>query len=450
MLLMRISVTFLLFVFILFVEDSEEGDDGQDDNKSNGSSQRLPGTQDGSFANKSSGDNCSEYQNAFHHELINLTSNSQINITTDVILLSFVSLVGLESIAIIGHDNPTINCNSAGGIYFENCNNCTIVGVTWENCGIKNDGKPVIELHNSSDITIQNSTFQHSVTQVLVFSKVSGNVTIIDCKFAFNKKSVGHGTVLYYESKIENNSKFQFTISDCNFIENGIHSESIVYISSSNNKSIEQMVFINISFLNNQAVPIYISHQNVHATGSILFKGNLADKSGGIFITNNSNAQFYNSYMKFSNNKALNNGGAFHIQNNSDVTFKGNCTVTMEGNQATSGGGLYVSNNSDVTFEGNSLITINSSIATKYGGGLSVMHNSKVNFTGKCKMIIKNSEALHGGAVYIEDNSDVMFEGNPEAVVNSNLAKRGGAIFLRITLMLYSKETLQQQLLTIE
>ena len=90
MLLMRISVTFLLFIFILFVEDSEEGDDGQDDNKCNGSSQRLLGTQDGSFANKSSSDNCSEYQNDFHHELVNLTSNNQINITTDVMLLSFV------------------------------------------------------------------------------------------------------------------------------------------------------------------------------------------------------------------------------------------------------------------------------------------------------------------------------------------------------------------------
>ena len=59
-------------------------------------------------------------------------------------LLSFVSLVGLEDIAIIGYDNPTINCNNAGGIDFENCTNCTIVGITWENCGNRNDSKPVI------------------------------------------------------------------------------------------------------------------------------------------------------------------------------------------------------------------------------------------------------------------------------------------------------------------
>ena len=91
--------------------------DDKDYGKCNGSSQNVPDTQSESFANKSHSDNkCSEYQNDFHHKLVNLTSNSQINITTDVMLLSFVSLVGLEDIAIIGYDNPTVNCNNAGGI----------------------------------------------------------------------------------------------------------------------------------------------------------------------------------------------------------------------------------------------------------------------------------------------------------------------------------------------
>ena len=275
MLLTRVLITFLLLIFIQDVQGSEEDNlinDGEDDNKCNGSSQRIPGTQDGSFANKSSGDNCSEYQNDFHHKLVNLTSNSQINITTDVMLLSFVSLVGLEDIVIIGYDNPTINCNNAGGIYFENCNNCTIIGLTWENCGNRNDSTPVIELHNSSDIIIQNCTFQYSVTQALVFSELSGNISINNCMFAFNNKSVGHGTALYYVSKIKHGSKFQFTISNCNFIKNGISGKSVVYISSSNNKSVEQMIFSNVSFLNNQAVPIYISHQNDHSIGNILFE----------------------------------------------------------------------------------------------------------------------------------------------------------------------------------
>ena len=65
-------------------------------------------------------------------------------------LLSFISLVGLEDITIIGYENPTINCNNAGGIYFENCTNCTIVGITWENCGNRNDSKPVIVIYRAT------------------------------------------------------------------------------------------------------------------------------------------------------------------------------------------------------------------------------------------------------------------------------------------------------------
>ena len=55
--------------------------------------------------------------------------------------------------------------------------------------------------------------------------------------FAFNGKFVGHGTALYYVSKIKHDAKFQFTISNYNFIKNGISGKSVVYISSLNNKT---------------------------------------------------------------------------------------------------------------------------------------------------------------------------------------------------------------------
>ena len=416
------------------MEESEEGnlinDDGEYNGKCNGSGQSIPGTQDGSFINKSNSDNnCDEYQSNFHDKLVNLTSNNQINITTDVMLLSFVSLVGLEDIAIIGYDNPTINCNNNGGIYFENCINCTIVGITWNNCGTKNDSKPVIELHNSSDIIIQDCTFKHSVAQALVLSEISGNITINDCSFAFSNKSVGHGIVLYYTSTVMHDSKLQLTISSCNFIQNGISGNSVVYIGPSSNKSMEQIFFTNVSFLNNQATPIYISHQNVFTNGSASFKGNVGDISGGIFITNNSDVVFHNSDTKFSNNKAY-IGGALFIQDNSNVTFKGSCTVIIKSNSATFGGGLAISSNSDVTFEGNSSITINGSEFTTYGGGICIWHNSKVKFTGNCQVTLdNNSAARSGGAIYIGDNSDVTFEGDCLITINhSKSATYGGGL----------------------
>ena len=113
--------------------------------------------------------------------------------------------------------------------------------------------------------------------------------------------------------------------------------------------------------MNNQAVTIYISHQNAHAIGNILFEGNVADKSGGILITNNSNV-FHNSLIsdiKLSKNTAMHNGGLFIFKIIViHITFKGSCMATIKRNQAVYGGGLYILNNSDVTFEGDSLITI--------------------------------------------------------------------------------------------
>ena len=429
---MRISFTLLLLAFIEDVEGFQEGNLIYDDNNHsncNDSSQSIPGNQNGSFS--SSDNNCGEHQNIIHHEFANLTSNSQINITTDVMLLSFVSLVGLENIAIIGYDNPTINCNNTGGIYIENCTNFTTTGLTWKNCGSESDSKPVIELHNSSDIIIQNCTFQHSVTQVLVFSKISGNVTINNCNFAFNNISTCHGTALYYVSRIQHDSNIQFTISNCSFVQNGVSGKSVIYVHSSNNKSMEQMNLMNVSFLNNQAVPMYISHHNVYVNGNILFKGNVGDESGGMFIANNSNVVFHNSDIKFCNNTAVHNGGAFHIQVNSNLIFEGNGTITIKSNQATYGGGLYVSNNSNIIFGGNSSITISDNIGTKCGGGLSILYDSEVRFKENCDVTINsNNEAIYGGAIYIENSSDVIFEGSLAATVDNNQAIRGGAIHI--------------------
>ena len=87
--------------------------------------------------------NCS--CSSLDHALANLTSNVLINITTDVTLSSLVTVSDLENVSIIGHNNPTVNCISAGGIHFTCCNNCIIQGITWDGCGtenISNDTEP--------------------------------------------------------------------------------------------------------------------------------------------------------------------------------------------------------------------------------------------------------------------------------------------------------------------
>ena len=87
--------------------------------------------------------------------LASLTSNVQVDLSINVTLSSIITLSDLNNISIIGHHNPTINCSNAGEVKFTSCHNCTIEGITWDGCGTK--------FYHSTDITIQNSTFQHSV-----------------------------------------------------------------------------------------------------------------------------------------------------------------------------------------------------------------------------------------------------------------------------------------------
>ena len=399
---------------------------------------------------------------SFYHELATLTSNGVIKVTIDVMLLSAIQLVGLANITITGHDSPTVNCDNAGGLYFDNCHNCTLIGIIWEKCGTENDRKPAIKLCNSSNILIQNCSFQHSVAQAIALSEMSGKIIINGCKFLFNYFK-GHGTAIYYLANNKHlHSKFQFTITDCNFTNNGIASDkSIVYIGSSSNRSVKQMYFMNSVFSNNQGVPLYITYQAIIVNGNIVLKGNVGYKGGAICITKRSKLVFYKSDIKFDNNKALYQGGALYIDKNSFVTFEENSTLIINNNQAkgnggalyiedncnvtfkkssitinnnqakTDGGAFYIESNSNVTFEGNYIVTINNNQAKHRGGALFIFGNSNVTFNGNSTITINSNRAkVKGGALAVFNNSDITFKGNCTVTFNNNQANNGGALYI--------------------
>ena len=383
------------------------------------------------------------------HQLGNLTSNGLINITADMMLLSIVSLVGLENVSINGHDNPTVNCDNAGGIYFDNCRNCTIVGITWEKCGNKTDSKPAIELYDSSNISIDNCSFQHSVSQAITLSEMSGNVSINSCKFVSNNYFEGSGTAIHYLSKIRHHSKFQFMIINCNFTQNGASDDtSLVYISPSSNQSVEQVYFINNTFLSNPGGLIYISYQKVIVSGFLMFEKNKMSSGAGMFITHHSNIIFKNSSIKFINNMVTDNGRALHIQN-SNIVFCVTTTYTVKfhDNIARLGETLYIQNsnvtfevnstlnfdgtgfridNSDVTFKGSSAVTISNNQADDYGAALYYIlytYNSNVTFE-------ENSTLNVDGTGFRIDNSDVTFKGSSAVTISNNQADHGGALYI--------------------
>ena len=122
--------------------------------------------------------NCTCY--SLDHALANLTSNVLINITTNVMLSSIIERSDLQNVSIIGHTSPTVNCNT-GGIHFTFSHNCIIQGIIWDGCGIEitdNLTEPGISLNYSSNVTIQNCCFQHSIGQALVLSEVSRDVNM--------------------------------------------------------------------------------------------------------------------------------------------------------------------------------------------------------------------------------------------------------------------------------
>ena len=103
--------------------------------------------------------------------LTNLTNNVLINITTDVTMSSLIERSDLQNVSIVRPNSPTMNCKT-GGIQFNLCNNYIIQGITWDGCGSEMKAGAVLMLKNSSQITIQNCSFQNSSGQVIVLSEV--------------------------------------------------------------------------------------------------------------------------------------------------------------------------------------------------------------------------------------------------------------------------------------
>ena len=186
---------------------------------------------------------------SLHNALANLRSNFLINIISDVGLFSIISLFDLANITITGYNHPTVNCNNSGGLQFMSCYNCTINGITWKQCGAKNNSAndySVLQLTNCSNIIIQNCSFLHSTGQAVVLSGMLGYVNISYCNFLDSKPRDHHGTAIYYSSENKlMNSSFVFIINGCNFNYN-TKAKSIVYFGQHSTKLCGYIYFFKI------------------------------------------------------------------------------------------------------------------------------------------------------------------------------------------------------------
>ena len=382
--------------------------------------------------------NCS--CNSLDHALANLTSNTLINITTDVTLSSLVTASDVENVSIIGHNSPTVNCKGIGRIHMNFCKNCTIQGITWDKCGTKNidnHTEPGVMLSYSSTLTIQNCSFQRSVGQAVVLSKISGDININDCKFVNNSYYGGHGAAIYYLSNNAGNPQFAFIISNCNFSFNRM--KSLVYLENISVKY-NKIILTNSIFGNNQGISIYAIHHTIYLNGKVLFQNNIAENGAGIFIRDYSTIMF-NSNVTFIQNTAINSGGAVFLGNHSICLFDHNSVAIFYNNKATNGT-IYTDVNCNVTFKATCKVTFSSNLVTQYGAAIYSVNDSHVTFTGNAKVTFSNNIASAnndintliwnepiGGIIYSHINCCISFEGNSHTTFSNNIAYNGGAIF---------------------
>ena len=367
--------------------------------------------------------------------LANLTSNVLITITTDVTLSSLVKVSNLSNVSIIGHNYPTVNCKSVGGIHFAFCHNCTIQGITWDGCG--GSVEPVLEFSYSSNVTIQNCTFQHLLGQAVVLLGVLGDVNICECNFINNNDYMGHGAAIQFSSnnkRVSNSFQCVLTIRSCNFSYNTM--SSLIYFESAR-LNLVKAILINSTFYRNRGISLYLMNSHIYLIGRILFQNNLAEDGAGIYIKDYSNVTFdKDSKVNFIQNSAHDRGGAILLTNHSICLFDHNSYVTFNNNYANSGI-IYSSASSNVTFKATSEITFSSNIVNLYGAAIYSADNSHVTFKENSKVILTNNSVIsagdnsyRGGIMHSFQYSNISFEGNSTTVFSNNAADYGGGIYI--------------------
>ena len=146
-----------------------------------------------------------------------LTNNTTIRIIGPEIIVSRsnVTVRHLENVAIIGDGISTVDCVNVGSIFFISCNNVTITGVNWERCGFSNKSSyPGISFYKSSNVIIQNCSFNSSLAQAVVLSQVSGDLYINNSVFTYNAQHRGHGAAVQYTPESTTHTQTKLVINN--------------------------------------------------------------------------------------------------------------------------------------------------------------------------------------------------------------------------------------------
>ena len=199
--------------------------------------------------------------------------------------------------------------------------------------------------------------------------------------------------------------------------------KSVFYIF--NNKF--NAVLKDCKFIQNQGVPVYISHASLILNSFVSFKDNKATDSGAIYSSNSIIKFDDKCNVNFYNNSDDDNGGAIY-QTHSKLFFKLNAAVIFAGNKIVDsndrykhhkgGGAIYSTKSSLILFEDQSEVKFSDNKAIN-GGALNA-RNTDIRFYGSySKQPINKSSSGADGLCTVDnsvmscgDTSTVTFTGN--------------------------------------
>jgi len=288
--------------------------------------------------------------------LLNMTSNTVINITSESVTLDDKIKMGsgdLNNITITGN-GAIIMCNNSGGVYCESCDNVVIEGITWDKCGDLNTAG--VTFNRTTNITLVNSTFQQSQTQAIKLYSISGSLSLTSVNLKLNKNSRGRGGAVFIQNIL---GDFVMLVSNCEFNDNAspghgaalyiddnfntgdnltssVHilnsaftrntaTISVVYIKSTRASS--ELWIRSSHFTDNIGTSLHVISNNLVLSGIVNFTNNSADNGAGLYLEKETVIEIADgAVVKFTDNLAEKQGGAIFVDltigcHNHGVTF---------------------------------------------------------------------------------------------------------------------------------
>ena len=339
---------------------------------------------------------CSSLYNA----LLNITSNTIINITSKSVALHNTTTMGsgnLTNITITG-SNVTIMCNNSGSVYCESCDHVRIEGITWDSCGDPNGTNIAgMTFNGTRNISLVNCTFQHSLISAVYLLEVSDNILIQHCNFLSNipiNDFEFNSTlnILRHSPRYSNSSNITnitITIFESYFYNNGGCFQNITGISS-----------LNIDIDDNSVINCYVI---LKAT---IFVSNRVDVNIGVRTFKLVNIQLI-EILAFNNSFVKGIRLSLFSYTNDNVALSINSS-TFKGNYGSDVWCFLHANITSITINNSTFIDGNSSITpTALGILAGAVIKSEITFYGVqfsnnvISWSVGDIYGTGGGAVYI-------------------------------------------------